>query len=124
MDRVLIEGLRVDALIGVYGWEREVQQTLTLDLVMGWDNRVPGQSDSVEHALDYARVAEAVAAWVGASTYQLLEALAEDLAQKLMTEFGVPGLELTIRKPGAVPSATAVGVSICRGQSLDGALLP
>ncbi|MAL99958.1 MAG: dihydroneopterin aldolase [Alteromonadaceae bacterium] len=118
MDRVFIEGLRVDALIGVYGWEREVRQTLMLDLVMAWDNRVPGMSDDVTQALDYGRVAEAVAGWVGESRFQLLEALAESLAQKLMDEFEVPGLQLTIRKPGAVASAVSVGVSINRGLRL------
>lgn len=118
MDRVFIEGLRVDALIGVYGWEREVRQTLMLDLVMAWDNQVPGRSDDVTQALDYGRVAEAVAGWVGESRFQLLEALAESLAQKLMDEFEVPGLQLTIRKPGAVASAISVGVSINRGLRL------
>lgn len=118
MDRVFIEGLRVDALIGVYGWEREVRQTLMLDLVMAWDNRVPGMSDDVTQALDYGSVAEAVAGWVGESRFQLLEALAESLAQKLMDEFEVPGLQLTIRKPGAVASAVSVGVSINRGLRL------
>lgn len=118
MDKVLIEGLRVDAIIGVYGWEREVQQTLRIDLVMGWDNRSPGASDDVERALDYARVAEAVTGWVGESRFQLLEALAEDLACRLLDSFAMAGLRLTIRKPGAVANAFAVGVEIERGQAI------
>lgn len=115
MDKVLIEGLRAEALIGVYGWEREIRQTLVIDLVMAWDNRVPGQTDNVEQALDYGRVAEKVTAWVGGSAFQLLEALAEDLAGRLFVEFKMAGLRLTIRKPGAVNNAIAVGVEIARG---------
>jgi dihydroneopterin aldolase len=115
VDRVLIEGLRVDAVIGVYGWEREVRQTLVIDLVMGWDNRTPGGSDDIEQALNYAQVAEEVTAWVGGSAFQLLEALAEGLAAWLLERFGMHGLRLTIRKPGAVPNALAVGVEIERG---------
>lgn len=115
MDRVLIEGLRVDALIGVYGWEREIRQDLVIDLVMGWDNRRPGRSDDVGQALDYARVSAAIIDWVSDSAFELLEALAEDIARRLLAEFGMPGLRLTIRKPGAVAAALSVGVTIERG---------
>lgn len=115
VDRVLIEGLTVDAVIGVYGWERELRQTLIIDLVMAWDNQLPGSSDNVEQALDYASVSAAITAWVRASSFQLLEALAEDLAARLLAEFGVKGLRLTLRKPGAVANARSVGVEIERG---------
>lgn len=118
MDRVLIEGLSVEAVIGVYDWEREVRQTLVLDLVMGWDNRVPGRSDDVAQALDYARVAGQVGEWVAQSRFQLLEALAEDLAERLLATFAMHGLRLTVRKPGAVAQARAVGVVIERGAPL------
>lgn len=118
MDRVLIEGLRAEAVIGVYGWEREVRQELVIDLLMGWDNRVPGASDDVGQALDYARVAQALTDWVSQSSFQLLEALAEELAAKLLDGFGMSGLQLTIRKPGAVANAAAVGVQIERGAAI------
>lgn len=118
MDRVLIEGLRVETVIGVYGWEREVRQKLIMDLTMAWDNRVPGASDDVGQALDYARVAEFVTDRVSQSRFQLLEALAEDLAERLLGEFAISGLRLTIRKPGAVANAAAVGVEIERGAAI------
>lgn len=118
MDRVLIEGLRVETVIGVYGWEREVRQELIMDLTMAWDNRVPGISDDVEQALDYAKLAEFVTDRVGQSRFKLLEALAEDLAASLLDEFATKGLRLTIRKPGAVANAAAVGVQIERGEAV------
>lgn len=59
-DSVLIEGLVVETVVGVYDWERKVDQRLLVDLEMAWDNRVPGASDDVGDALDYAAVSELV----------------------------------------------------------------
>lgn len=59
-DSVLIEGLAVEAIIGVYDWEREVSQRLLVDLEMAWDNRAPAASDDVSDALNYALVSERV----------------------------------------------------------------
>ncbi|WP_404367829.1 dihydroneopterin aldolase [Marinobacter sp.] len=114
-DTVLIEGLAVDAVIGVYGWEREISQQLLIDLELAWDNLAPGESDDLSHALDYAAVCEVVVAHFRTHQPQLLEAAAEALAGKLREDFGVPWLRLVIRKPGAVPQARSVGVSIERG---------
>ncbi|WP_166269758.1 dihydroneopterin aldolase [Marinobacter caseinilyticus] len=115
-DKVLIEGLAVEAVIGVYDWEREVCQRLLIDLELVWDNRVPGASDQVADALDYAAVSHYVMEHFQTHQPQLLEAAAELLAQNIQSEFGVVGLRLTIRKPGAVAEAYSVGVSIERGQ--------
>lgn len=115
-DSVLIEGLAIDAVIGVYDWEREIAQTLLVDLEMAWDNRRPGQSDDVVDALDYASVSDTVADFFAQNQPNLLEAAAEGLSTRLRTEYGIAWLRLVIRKPGAVPQARAVGVSIERGQ--------
>lgn len=114
-DSVMIEGLAVETVIGVYDWEREVSQRLLIDLEMAWNNRVPAASDCVADALDYAAVSERVTAYLQASQPQLLETAAEGIAGLLQTEFGVRWLRLVIRKPGAVAAAASVGVSIERG---------
>lgn len=114
-DTVFIEGLVVETVVGVYDWEREVAQSLVIDLEMAWDNRVPGCSDDVADALDYAAVSECVDACLKRLQPQLLERAAEELAAVLQAEFGVGWLRLAIRKPGAVPDAAAVGVRIERG---------
>ncbi|MEP1213507.1 MAG: dihydroneopterin aldolase [Marinobacter sp.] len=114
-DSVLIEGLAVEAIIGVYDWEREVGQRLLVDLEMAWDNRVPAASDYVGDALDYALVSERVSAFLVQARPQLLETAAEGIARLLQDEFGVRWLRLTLRKPGAVPTAVGVGVKIERG---------
>jgi 7,8-dihydroneopterin aldolase/epimerase/oxygenase len=114
-DSVMIEGLAVETVIGVYDWEREVSQRLLIDLEMAWDNSVPAASDDVADALDYARVCERITGYLADTRPQLLETAAEGIAALLQREFGVYWLRLIIRKPGAVPAATSVGVSIERG---------
>ncbi|KAA1170712.1 dihydroneopterin aldolase [Marinobacter salinexigens] len=114
-DSVLIEGLEVETVVGVYDWERKVNQRLVIDLEMAWDNRVPGASDDVADALDYAAVSERVSSCLKRLQPQLLEYGAETLASDLQSTFGISWLRLTLRKPGAVPAARSVGVRIERG---------
>lgn len=114
-DTVFIEGLTVETVIGVYGWEREILQRLEIDLDMAWDNRVPGQSDAVNDALDYAAVSAVVTGWFEKNQPQLLECAAEAIADLIRAQFGSSWVRLVIRKPGAVPTARAVGVRIERG---------
>jgi len=114
-DSVLIEGLVVETVVGVYDWEREVTQALVVDLEMAWDNHIPGASDDVADALDYASVSERTERCLKELRPKLLEHGAEVLAEVLQREFGIRWLRLTLRKPGAVPAARSVGVCIERG---------
>ena len=88
-DTVLIEGLAVETVIGVYDWEREVTQRLLVDLELAWDNSVPGASDDVADALDYAAVSERVSQCLQTLQPELLERAAEEVARLLQGEFGV-----------------------------------
>ncbi|MDX1589162.1 MAG: dihydroneopterin aldolase [Oleiphilaceae bacterium] len=117
MDSVLIEGLLVNAIIGVFPWERQLEQTLVADLELGWDNRPAGASDDVADALDYSVVAERVTRVIREGRFRLLEAAAEAVAEDLRSALGVRSLCMTLRKPGAVPGARSVGVRIQRGEA-------
>ncbi|MFL1404702.1 dihydroneopterin aldolase [Marinobacter sp. M1N3S26] len=114
-DSVLIEGLAVETVIGVYDWEREVRQELRLDLEMAWDNRPAAASDDVGQALDYAAVSDHVQRFFEQCQPALLETAAEKLAGDLMATFAIPAIRLTLWKPGAVPAARQVGVRVQRG---------
>lgn len=116
LDKVFIEGLEVDTVIGAYDWEREIRQCLSLDLVFAWDNRLPAQEDDLSKALDYATVSQRIQAFADTARYELVETFAERLAEVLMTEFGITWLRIRVTKPGAVPSARGVGVEIERGR--------
>nr|WP_269152028.1 dihydroneopterin aldolase [Pseudomonas luteola] len=115
VDKVFIEGLEVDTVIGVYDWEREIRQCLRLDVTMAWDIRPSAESDELDKTLNYAAVAERITAFAQQSSFQLVETFTERLASLLMQEFQLPGLRLKITKPGAVPTAAGVGVEIERG---------
>jgi dihydroneopterin aldolase len=113
---VYIRGLRAQAVIGVYEWERHIRQTLVLDLEMASDTARAAASDQIADALDYAALSARVVALVEASEYQLLETLADAVARMITGEFGVPWLRLRLSKPGAVAVAEDVGVIIETGE--------
>ncbi|MDN3524232.1 dihydroneopterin aldolase [Halomonas sabkhae] len=115
MDLVLIESLRVDTVIGVYDWERTMTQTLVLDLELATDIRPAAADDAIDKTLDYAAISERIAEFAASQAFELVETFAERLAERLREEFNIPWLGLTVRKPGAVPTASAVGVRIERG---------
>lgn len=115
MDRVFIEGLEVDTVIGAYDWERGIRQCLRLDLSFAWDNRPAAAGDDLSKALDYASVSTRIQAFAEQAQFQLVETFAERLAEVLMGEFNIPWLRLKLTKPGAVTAAVGVGVEIERG---------
>lgn len=115
MDRVFIEQLAVDTVIGVYDWERKITQRLLLDLCMAWDIRRAAASDDLQHTLDYAAVSEHILAFAQRNHFELVETFADRLAAELMQGFGIAWLRLKVTKPGAVPQAAGVGVEIERG---------
>lgn len=115
-DIISIEGLNIDTIIGVYDWEQQQQQRLTVDLQMAWDNQAPAQSDDIKQALDYARVSAAVSDWVQSQPRQLIETVAEGIAQLVMREFMVSAVQVKVSKPGAIPAAANVAVTINRRQ--------
>ena len=114
-DRVFIEDLRIQTVIGVYDWEREITQTVSLDLEMAFDIDQAAASDDIAHTLDYKAVAKRLIGFVESSEFQLVEALADHCARIILEEFPVDWLRLKLSKPGAVRGSSAVGVIIERG---------
>ena len=115
MDRIFLRDLRVETIIGIFDWERETPQTVSIDLEMATDVARAAQSDDIADALDYKAVAKRLIAFVGESRFQLVETLAERIAAILREEFGVPWVRVTVNKGGAVRGASGVGVVIERG---------
>ncbi|MBE9548361.1 MAG: dihydroneopterin aldolase [Proteobacteria bacterium] len=113
-DRVFIEDLRIETVIGIYDWEREIRQTVSIDLEMAFDIRKAGQSDAIEDTLNYKEVAKRLINYVQAAEFQLVETLAERCAEIILTEFNISWLRIKLSKPGAVRGSAAVGVIIER----------
>ena len=117
MDKVFIEGLEIEALIGIYDWERRIRQPLQFDIEMAFDNRRPAASDRIQDTLDYKAVSKRLVEFVSQSGYGLVETLAERCAALILDEFDVAHLRLKLSKPGAVRGARAVGVLVERGRA-------
>lgn len=116
MDIVYIRDLKVETIIGIYDWEREVKQTVSLDLEMAFDIREAARTDNIEHTLNYKAVAKRLIAFIEGSEFLLVETMAEQAAAIVRDEFNVSWLRLRLSKPGAVRGARDVGVLIERGE--------
>lgn len=115
LDIVFIENLEVSTTIGVYEWEKTIQQCLLIDLKMAWNTALAAQEDNIELALDYAKVSETIHHFAANNQFQLVETFAERLSSLLLQTFQIPWLRLKVSKLGAVASAKGVGVEIERG---------
>lgn len=116
MDIVFIRELKIDTVVGIYDWERRIRQTVLLDIDMGTDIARAAKSDRIEDTLDYKSVAKRLIQYVGEAEFQLVETLAEKVAELVMQEFKVSWIKVTLHKPGAVSGSKSVGVIIERGK--------
>lgn len=114
MDKIILTGLRIDAVIGIWDWEKRNPQTISIDLEMQTDTKKVSQSDSIEDVLDYKAVSKRVKQFIQASQFNLIETLAENVAKIILEEFDVQWLKLRISKPFAIRDSRNVGVSIER----------
>ena len=117
MDIIFISDLRIETIIGIYDWERKVRQTVSLDLEMTADIRKAAATDSIEDTLNYKAVAKRLIEFVGDSEFQLVETLAEKIAEIIISEFNVSWVRLKLHKPGALRGSRDVGILIERGNT-------
>lgn len=115
MDIVFIEDLRIDAIIGIFDWERAVPQEIIVNLEMATDIAKPAATTDVKDALDYSHVCRRVSEHIVSAKYLLLETLVEETASLIMKEFGVVWLAFQAAKTQAMPNTKSVGLRIERG---------
>tara|TARA_B100000768_G_scaffold61140_1_gene59220 strand:+ start:1314 stop:1670 length:357 start_codon:yes stop_codon:yes gene_type:complete len=116
MDIVYIRDLRIETIIGIYDWEREVKQEVSFDLDMAADIRRAAQTDDIQYALNYKSIAKRIISFIQASEFLLVERMAEEVANIVRVEFSVPWLRLRVSKPGALRGSQDVGIIIERGE--------
>ena len=114
MDKIFLHALKAEAIIGIYDWERQVKQTVIVDLEMNGTIRKAALSDSIDDTLNYKKVAKRVLAFIEASQYHLVETLTEQIAMLLLSEFSLTWVRVSLSKPGAVRNSRDVGVIIER----------
>ena len=114
MDKIFIHALKTEAIIGIFDWERQVKQTVIVDIEIGADIRKAALSDSIDDTLNYKRVAKRVLSFVEESKFHLVETLAEHIAMLMLEEFSVAWVRISLSKPGAIRSSRDVGVILER----------
>ena len=115
MDTIFITDLRAEAIIGIYDWERQQKQTVSIDIEMSTDIAKAAATDDINSALNYKAISKRIEQFIIDSEFQLVETLAERISEVVRDEFGVKWLRITLHKPGALSNSKDVGVRIERG---------
>ena len=113
-DIIYIKNLRVQTIIGIFGWEREVRQEVSIDVEMTFDCKKAAKNDAIEDTIDYKKITKGIIKFVEESEFQLQETLVEGIASLLKSKYKVEALKLRVSKPGALRHAEDVGVIIHR----------
>lgn len=114
MDKIFLRELQIDAIIGVLPHERIQPQPVIINLEIATDIRAAAKTETLVDTIDYAAIAQCVTDFVSASKFQLLETLAEKIAELILQKFKVNWLRLEIAKPSALKNAKNVGIIIER----------
>ncbi len=114
-DIIFINELRIETVIGIFDWERQIKQTVVLDLELATDISKAAASDHIDDTIDYKTLTKKVITFVEASEFQLVETLAEHVCELVRNDFNVTWVKLKLNKPGALRGARDVGILIERG---------
>jgi 7,8-dihydroneopterin aldolase/epimerase/oxygenase len=117
MDKIFVHALKTEAIIGIFDWERQVKQTVIVDIEISADVRKAALSDSIDDTLNYKRVAKRVLSFVESSKFHLVETLAEHIAMLILEDFGCAWVRISLSKPGAIRSSRDVGVVLERDRA-------
>lgn len=115
MDAIIIEGLKVDTVVGCFNWERQIIQPLMLDLIIQTDLEKASNSDALDDTLNYAEICEISAHVIQLAKPELIEHAAKLVLNALFTTFSaIESIKITIRKPAIIAQANSVGIRLER----------
>ena len=118
MDRIIIKDLETFGYHGVFEEEAFLGQKFIVTAKLFLDTRKAGKSDDLQDSLDYGVACQLIKKIVKTERYQLIERLAEEIAEQLLLTFSLlQSVEVTVKKPWApvLISMDTVAVSIKRG---------
>jgi 7,8-dihydroneopterin aldolase/epimerase/oxygenase len=117
-DRITLTGVRVHANHGVFDFEREAGQEFVIDVSVAVDLAAAASGDDLGRTVHYGELAEAVVAAVSRDPVDLIETVAERVADVALTFPAALEVEVTVHKPQAPISVpfTDVAVTIVRGR--------
>ena len=113
-DHIVLTGLRISCIIGIFDWERKQKQEVVIDLKFPADIKKASRKDRIEDTVNYKKIAKTIIAFVEKSRFQLIETLAERLTELLFSQFNLQEVFLRVSKPGAVRGSQNVSVEITR----------
>ena len=115
MDIIFLQEVKIQTVLGVPEWERMRPQTVVLDIELAMPHSRSCQTDAIEDTIDYGLIVARIRQQLKEKSFRLVEALAEDVAQLVMQEFGTPWIKVRVAKPGILPGVKQLGVVIERG---------
>jgi dihydroneopterin aldolase len=114
MDKIFINDLQVETVIGIFDWEREIKQIISINLEMEFDISKAAKSDDINDSLDYKKVSKRIISLCEKADSYLVENLIEKIAQVVLKEFPVSKVTVSLEKPGALRGSKSVGITITR----------
>lgn len=115
MDTIFLQEVKVQTVLGVPEWERMRPQTVLLDIELAMPHSRACESDAIEDTIDYGQIVARVRETLAQKSFRLVEALAEEVAQLVLREFGTPWIRVRVAKPGILTGVKQLGVVIERG---------
>lgn len=113
-DTIKITDLLIRCIIGINDDERSKKQDVLINIVLSGDFKDCAISDSIDDALNYKTITKNVIAYAESSSFNLVETLAEKIADLCLEESRCKAVKVRIEKPGALRFAKNVGISIDR----------
>jgi FolB domain-containing protein len=117
LDRIHVRDLAARCIIGVADWEREKRQEIAISLTLHADLSGACRSDRIADTVDYKQLKGRLLAFVEDSEFQLIERLAEGIAELCLAEPRVQRVDVLVDKLGALRFARSVAVEITRTRS-------
>ncbi len=114
MDKIKLSELKVETIIGIWEWEKRNPQIVSIDLEMSTAIKAAAKSDSIKDALDYKAISKRIKQYSENNHFELIETLAENLAQIIIEEFKVEWVKLSVSKPYAIRDSKNVSLTIER----------
>ena len=112
MDTLNIEALKVNTFIGVYAWEQKIRQQLLIDLRI--DSDFSHCHEDLTKTIDYEALCSTVTEYVESNSFQLIETVANNLANLIKELFKVSQIRVAVSKPHAIKNAGKIQVIVYR----------
>ena len=114
MDKIFVNDLKVECIVGILPFEREKTQPLLVSMGLETSLEEAGRTGALNKSIDYALLSERVKSYIVERKAGLLEELAVELCDLIEKEFKPESVKISLNKPNAVADAKSVGIEIFR----------